>query len=128
MPVLVLSVAEDLHELLENGRLAAITALCELCRVVVVAIDIAVVLIVAILSAEDGRAKGACEVVYMVFAIESGYVGSSKGTPTLIAQQTKSSEVVRLAQRILTAVLFVISREEFRGNDLATVLRRRRKC
>jgi hypothetical protein len=52
MPVLVLAVAEYLDKLFEDGSLAAAAALCKLGRVVVVAVDLAIVLIVAVLGAK----------------------------------------------------------------------------
>lgn len=54
MPVLVLAVPEDLDKLLQNGGLAAVAALRELGRIMVVAVDISVVFVVAVLGAEDG--------------------------------------------------------------------------
>lgn len=50
--MLVLTIAEDLDELLEDGRLAAIAPLRKLGRVVVVAVDAALVLIVAVRCTE----------------------------------------------------------------------------
>jgi hypothetical protein len=75
MPVLVLAVAEDLDELLQNGGLAAIAALGELGRVVVVAVYLAIVLVIAVLSAEHRGAQGAGEVVDVILAVERGNVG-----------------------------------------------------
>jgi hypothetical protein len=57
MPVLVLPIAENFHKLLEDGRLAAIASLRKLSGVVVVAIDIAIMLVVAVLGAKDGRTE-----------------------------------------------------------------------
>lgn len=54
--MLILAVSEYLDKLLENGGLAATTALSVLRRIMVVAVDVAIVLVVAILSAEDSRA------------------------------------------------------------------------
>ena len=56
MPVLVCSVSEDLHELLEDSCLAAFTSLRKLGRVVVVTIDFPSVLVIAILCTENGWA------------------------------------------------------------------------
>ena len=53
--MLILTVSEYLDKLLENGRLAATTTLGVLRRIVVMAVDMSVVLVVAILSAEDSR-------------------------------------------------------------------------
>jgi hypothetical protein len=68
--MLVLAVAEDLNELLENGRLAAVAALCKSRRVVIVAVNVAVVFVIAVLRAEYSRAERACEVIDVVFAVE----------------------------------------------------------
>jgi hypothetical protein len=51
--MLILAVPEYLDELLENSCLAAIASLGKLCGIVVVAVDLAIVLIVAILGTED---------------------------------------------------------------------------
>ena len=48
VPMLVLPVAEDFDELLQDRCLAAVAALSELGRVVVVAVDAALVFIVAV--------------------------------------------------------------------------------
>lgn len=52
--MLVLPIAENLHKLLEDGGLAAITPLRKLGGVVVVAVDVPIVLVVAVLGAKDG--------------------------------------------------------------------------
>ena len=74
VPVLVLAVTEDLDELFEDGGLAAVAPLGELGRVMVVAVDAAIVFVVAVLGAEDGGAEGTGEVVDVVLAIECSYV------------------------------------------------------
>src|SRR3569833_57374 len=87
MPVLVLAVPEDLDNLLEDGGLAAIAPLCELGRIVVVAVYLAVMLVIAVLSTEHGVAEGAGEVVDMIFALEGSDVGTSQGATALMAQE-----------------------------------------
>ena len=74
MPVLINAVPKDLHKLLQDRRLAAITLLRECGRVVEVAVDVAFMLIVRILCAKDGGADAAGEVLDVVFAVESGDV------------------------------------------------------
>lgn len=69
VPVLVLAIAVDFDKLLENGSLAAIAALGKLGGVVVVAVDAALVLVVAVGGAEDGGTDGAGEVLDVVFAV-----------------------------------------------------------
>lgn len=44
--MLILTVAKDLDELLENRSMTAVTPLCEMCRIMKVTINLALVLIV----------------------------------------------------------------------------------
>jgi hypothetical protein len=85
MPVLVLTVSEDFHKLLENGGLAPVTALGELGRVVIVAVDIAVMFVVTVLGAKHCRTYGASEVVDVVLVVEGGDVGSPQRSVALMA-------------------------------------------
>lgn len=87
MPVLILTVSEYLDKLLEDGSLAATATLGVLCRIVVMAVNMSIMLVVAILSAEDSRAKRAGKVVDVVFAIEGRDVRAPKSTATLVTQQ-----------------------------------------
>ena len=84
MPVLVLAISKDLDKLLEDGRLAAIASLRELCRVVVVAVHIAVVLVVTVLRAKDGRTEGTSEMVHVVLPIQRRDVGAPEGSSALV--------------------------------------------
>ena len=119
--MLVLSISENLDKLLENGRLAAIAPLGKLGRVVVVAVDTALVLVVAVRGAEDGRTDGTGKVLDVVFAVKSGDVGAAQSLSTLEAQQVESSEIVGLAQRVLARGLLG-NGKEFGGNNLVAVL------
>ena len=74
MPMLILTIPEDLDELFQNGSLAAVTLLGELGRVVVVAVDAAFVFIVRVLCAEDGRTNTASKMFDVVFPIQSSDV------------------------------------------------------
>lgn len=56
MPVLILAVAEDLDELLENGGMTSMTPLRKLGRVMEMTIDLALVLVVRILGTKHRRA------------------------------------------------------------------------
>lgn len=87
MPVLILAVSKYFDKLLEDGSLAATATLGVLCRIVVMAVNMSIVLVVAILSAEDSRAKRAGKVVDVVFAIEGRDVRTPKSSATLITQQ-----------------------------------------
>lgn len=77
MPVLVLSISEYFNELFQDRGLTAAASLGELGRVMVMAINLAIMLIIAVLSTEYCWAKGAGEVIDVVFAIERSYVGTS---------------------------------------------------
>lgn len=124
--MLVLPVAENLDKLFENGGMAAVTPLGELGRVMVVAVDVAIVLVVAVLRAKDGGAERTGEVLHVVLAVERGDVGASKGATTLEAEEAQATEVVGLAEGVLAPAFLILGREEFGGDDLATVLWRKR--
>ena len=119
--MLILPVPEDFYKLLQDGRLAAIASLCKSGRVVVVAIDIALVLIVAVLGAKDCRTDGTSKVLNVVFAIESSDIRAAKGATAVIAKEIESSKVVSLTQRVLVWRL-IWNREEFGGDNLVAVL------
>jgi hypothetical protein len=87
MPVLILAISEDFDELLENGILAALTALRKFCRIMVMAVHVAFVLIIAIFSSELCRADGAGEMLDMILPVQSGDVGTSKSTTTRMAEE-----------------------------------------
>jgi hypothetical protein len=55
--VLIGTISKDFNELLENSSLAAIATLRELRRVVVVAVHLAIMFVVTVLSAKDSRAN-----------------------------------------------------------------------
>lgn len=119
--MLVLAVAVDFDKLFEDGGLAAIAPLRKLCRVMVVAVDAALVLVVAVRGAEYGRTDRAGEVLDVVFPFESSDVGAAECLSAFMAEQVESAEVVGLAERVL-AWGFVGDREEFGGYNLAAVL------
>lgn len=75
MPVLIHAIPEDLDELLQDCRLAAIAPLRKARRVVVVAIHTAFMLVVGILSAEDCGTDGAGEVLDVILSVQPKGVG-----------------------------------------------------
>jgi len=119
--MLVLAVSVNLHELLEDRSLAAIASLRELRGVVVMAVDMAIVLVVTVLSAEDSGTKGACEVVDVILSVESSDVGASEGAATFVAKQAQPAEVVCLAKRVLSLATLVVDREELGSYNLTAV-------
>lgn len=119
--MLVLPVAEDFDELLQDGCLTAIAALGEFGRVVVVAIYTALVLVVAVRRAEYGGTYGAGEVLDVVLAFQRSDVRAAEGLPACVAQQVKPAKVVGLTQWILARGLFGDG-EELGSYDFAAVL------
>ena len=67
--MLILSVPKYFDELLQYCGLAPITPLRELCRIVIVAIYLALMFVVAVLSAEYCRTDRAGEMFDVVFTI-----------------------------------------------------------
>lgn len=121
MPVLILTITEDLHELFQDGRLTAITALGKLGGIVVVTVYATLVLVVAVGRAEDGGAYGAGEMLDMVFAVESCNIRASEGLSAFEAEKVEPSEVVGFAQGVLPWGLFGHG-EEFGRYNFPAVL------
>jgi len=69
MPMLVLSISEDLDELLQNRCLTAVTPLGKFGGVVVVTVDAALVFVVTVRGAENGRTHGTGKVLNVVFPV-----------------------------------------------------------
>lgn len=122
MPVLVLPIADDLDELFEDSRLAAIAFGSELRRIMVMAIDLAVMLVVGVLRPKDGWAYAASEVFNVVFALQRCYIRATQCTPAGMAEQVESSKIVGLAQGILPLSVLVVYREELVGDNNSAVL------
>lgn len=121
--MLILAIAKYLNKLFQDGSLAAVTTLSKASGVVVVAIDHALVLIVAILSAEGGRADGAGEMVNVVFAIEGSNIGATKRTSTVRAEEVEASKVIRLTERVLhTRAILFLNGEELGGHNVTAIL------
>ena len=83
MPVLILTITVNLDKLLEDCRLASETALSKLCRVMVMAVDLPLMLVVAILRSKYGWTHRAREVVHVVLLVEGGNVRTTKRRITL---------------------------------------------
>ena len=77
MPVLVLTIPENLNELLQNRSLASVAALGEFGRIMIVAVDHAVVLVIAISSPKRRRTDRAGKMVNVVFPVKSGHIRST---------------------------------------------------
>ena len=121
VPVLVLAVAVDLDKLLEDGGPAsgAFDGVAE--RIVVVAVDLALVLVVRVLGPKDRRAHGAGEVLNVILAVERSDIRAPERTSTGLAHKVQAPEIVALTERILLAV-WLGDGEELGGDNLAAVL------
>lgn len=69
--MLILTISKYLDELFQDCRLASITSLRESCRIMVVAVNLSIVLVITILRAENCWTYRTSEMVDMVFALES---------------------------------------------------------
>lgn len=122
MPVLILTIAEYFHELLENCGLASIAALSKLCRVMEMAINLAVMLVVAVLCPKYSGAHGARKVINMVLPIQSGDIRSSERAIAFMTYKIQPSEVISFAQGVLAVAIFIVDWEELGGYYLPAVL------
>lgn len=86
MPVLVLTVPEDLHKLLQYRGPASVTPLCKLRRVMVMTVDLPFVFVVAVLCTEHRRANRAREMFNVILSFQGRNVGSTKSAATIEAQ------------------------------------------
>ena len=123
MPVLVLTVAVDLDELLQD-RGSTSSTLCSVAeRVVVVTVNHAVVLVVRVLGTKDRWADRACEVLNMIFVVECRDVGASKSSSTGLTHKVEAPEIVALTEWILRPI-GLCEGEKLGGHNVATVLRK----
>lgn len=121
--MLVLTIAKDLDELLQDGGLAAIALLRKPGRIMVVTIHASFVFVIAILRAEDCWTDRASKVLNVVLALQCCDVGAAKRATTSEAKKIESLEVIGLAEWILVRRL-IGHREEFGGYYLVAVLSR----
>lgn len=120
--MLILAVAKYLNKLFENGSMAAMAPLGKLRRVMEVAINLALVLVVRVLGTEDSWTYGACEMLDMVFAVQCCDVGATQGAPTLMTEEVQSPKIVCFAKWELATSILRIDREKLRGDDFSAVL------
>lgn len=85
MPVLVLAVPEYLYKLLQYGCLTPVAFRSKACRVVVVAIDFGVVLVIRVLGAKDCWTDTTCKVFNVVFPVERRDVRAAQGLSAVVA-------------------------------------------
>lgn len=82
--MLILAISHNLDELLEDRGLTAM-ALCRKLRgIVVMAVNLAIVLIIRILGAKDRRANAARKMLNVVFPVQGSNVGSAQSSPARV--------------------------------------------
>ena len=111
--MLIRAVPVDLYKLLQDCCLTSVASLRVLGRIMIMAIDFAFVLVVAILRAKNRWANGAGEVFNVVFPIQCCDVRAAKSTSTFIAQEIQPAKIVDLAKWVLPIAFLVIYRKEF---------------
>ena len=82
--MLILSIPKDLHELLENCGLTTVASLSKLSRIVIMAVDFILMLIVAVLRSKNGRTDRACEMLNVIFSIQGRNVRTTKRSLALV--------------------------------------------
>lgn len=85
MPVLILTVPEDLDELLEDRCLTPIASLCELCRIMVMTVNLAFMLVVAVFSSENRGTYGAGEMFDVVLPLQCSNIRSPQCAAAIVA-------------------------------------------
>ena len=80
MPMLVLAVAKYFDKLFQYRSLTSIATLRKFSRVMVMAVNISIVLVVAVLCAKNGRANRTSKMLNMIFPVKSSDVRSSQRT------------------------------------------------
>ena len=86
------------------------------------AVDLAIVLVVAVLRSEYCWACRACEVINVILSLQGCDVRTAQSTVALIADQIKTSEVISFTKGILALSILFIDWEEFGSYYLPTVL------
>lgn len=122
VPVFVLAIAVNLDELLQDRgpTSCAFDGVVE--RIVIVAIDLAVMFIVRVLRTKDCRTHGACEVLNVIFVVQRRDIGATKSSSTRLAHKVESPEIVALTQWILLPI-GLGDGEKLGRYNLVTVLR-----
>jgi hypothetical protein len=93
--MLVLTLPENLNELFQNRGVASVATLCELCRIVVVAIHTSIMLVITVLGTKDCWAHRTSEMIYVILSVQGSNVGTTECTTALVAKEIQTSKVVR---------------------------------
>lgn len=141
VPALVPHVSVDLDELFQDRGAASGALGRKPRRIVVMAIDIPVVLVVRVMRPKQGRAYRASEVLHVILLVwkksssvrgtttawtrsgptAGGDITSPQGHTTFGTDEVQTSEVIPLAQWMLISIR-ALDREELRGHHVPTIL------
>jgi hypothetical protein len=69
MPMLILTIAENLHELLQNSCMTPVASLGKLGGIVEMTVNPALMFIIGVLGAKNCRANGASEMLDVVLVV-----------------------------------------------------------
>ena len=94
MPMFVNTVSVNFYKLFQNSSLTTRTFDCKSSRVMVMAINLAVMFVIRILRTEYGRASRAGKVLNVILFIKSRNIGASKGTTALFTDKIQPSEII----------------------------------
>lgn len=116
--MLIRSVPVELDIFFHDWQIAALTDLCVLCHVVLMAVDLAVMLVVRILGTEHDCTirLAAAEMMEMILSVDSGDVRSAYGLTAAVAEQIMSLEVVH----IMAGEAFQVELSVYGSHELAT--------
>lgn len=91
-----------------------------------VTVDFAFMFIVGILCTKDRGTDRTSKMLNVILAVESGNIRAAQGPAAFVAEEIEPTEIINLAQRVLSTAIFRVDREKLGCHDLAAVLRRRR--
>ncbi len=124
VPLFELVVLWHFDEILENCRLATAALLGEEERVVRLAVNLALFLVVLIVLLKHGRTNGTLEMLEVIFLVEGGDVRPTEHTVAFWANQVEPLEVIVFAKDERCAILLG-GWEELLDDQLLTVLQMR---
>jgi hypothetical protein len=108
MPMLILAISHDLHELFGYWPGTPKTQLCEFEAKVVMTVYSIFVFVVRILCTKYDSTDLAAEMVYVVLLPERGYVRAPQSFRALVAEEIQSTEVVSFAEDCLSKLMLRI--------------------
>ena len=85
-------------------------------------VNLALMFIVTILGPKNGWTDRTSEMFNVIFPFQCSDVRTPKSTPAIEAKQIQTTEIVGFAQGKLAATISSVQGEEFRSDDLSTIL------